>query len=128
MRKLFLDDTRPAPDRSWDVVRSYDAFVHYIKQHGVPDLISFDHDLHWTHYYPEGGEFAVQEIPYERYAVKTGYDCAKWLVENGYKLKGWRVHSSNVMGAANISRLLCENSAKGNGGPGAGRGGKGAHA
>ncbi|HTC92870.1 MAG TPA: cyclic-phosphate processing receiver domain-containing protein [Terriglobales bacterium] len=104
--KLFLDDTRPAPDASWTVVRSYDAFVRYITEKGVPDVISFDHDLHWEHCYPESGEFAEKVIPYDKYKIKTGYHCAKWLIANGHKLKEWHVHSSNLVGAANIEAVL----------------------
>ena len=86
--KLFLDDVRPAPDDSWTIVRSYDDFVAYISRYGVPDLISFDHDLG---------------------AGKSGYDCAKWLMENGYCLKMWRVHSMNPVGRDNIKFLLARN-------------------
>ena len=108
MRKLFLDDTRQAPDSSWDVVRSYREFVAYIEKHGVPDVISFDHDLHYEHCYPPSGDFAEQTIPYHLYKVKTGYHCAKWLIDKGYKLKEWRVHSTNAVGGSNIERILAE--------------------
>jgi len=110
MTKLFLDDTRHAPDFTWDVVRSYDEFVAYITKNGMPDIISFDHDLAFEHYPFNDSSFGYceppREIPYHRYTEKTGYDCAKWLCENGLKPKQWLVHSMNPTGKANIIQLL----------------------
>jgi hypothetical protein len=105
VKKLFLDDVRRPPDSSWMVVRSYDAFVAYIQEFGVPDIISFDHDLAFDHY-PFNEENPGKDIPYDRYEEKTGYHCAKWLLENGYELKEWRVHSMNPVGADNIRKLI----------------------
>jgi hypothetical protein len=85
-RRLFLDDVRDPPDASWVVVRSYEAFVAYIESHGVPDEISFDHDL---------GD-----------GVPSGMDCAKWLVETERPLDRFAVHSANPPGRANILALL----------------------
>jgi hypothetical protein len=31
--------------KKWQIVRSYDEFVAWIERHGLPDFISFDHDL-----------------------------------------------------------------------------------
>ncbi len=55
---LFLDDFRmPADvvlympkcayytDREWVIVRSYDEFVKTIEEMGIPQAVSFDHDL-----------------------------------------------------------------------------------
>ena len=86
MTKLFLDDTRDAPDDTWMVVRSFEAFTAWIKRWGVPDVISFDHDL--------------------GFAVPTGMDCAKWIVAQGLFLKDFRVHSANPVGKENIEKLL----------------------
>ena len=80
-RKLFLDDVRQPPDSSWDVVHSFDEFVAHIDQNGVPDVISFDHDI-------------VGE--------KTGLDCARYLIERGMLPRSWSVHSANPVGRINI--------------------------
>lgn len=85
MTYLFIDDERQPGSDIWVVVKTYDEFVQYIKDHGMPDHISFDHDL------GEG---------------KTGYDCAKYIVENQLRLKGWQVHSMNPVGRDNINKLL----------------------
>ncbi len=46
------------------------------------------------------------DIPYDKYTEKTGYDCAKWLVEycmnKGVKHPPYMVHSMNPVGKQNI--------------------------
>jgi hypothetical protein len=120
--KLFLDDIRVPfdclkymkadvshiyEDTDWDVVRTYDDFVGYIEHFGLPDVISFDHDLADEHYSQSmyDGEFAYNK-QYETFKEKTGYDCAKWLhnycVENGLPYPAYLVHSMNPVGRDNI--------------------------
>ena len=86
--KLYLDDLRPIPE-GYIGVRSYKEFVTYIIDSGLPDFISFDHDL------------GLQE---------SGYDCAKWLVnfclDNNLRLPKFDVHSQNPVGKENILSLL----------------------
>ena len=86
--KLYLDDIRTVPT-GYFLVTSYDEFVSFLKEHGLPIFISFDHDL------GEG---------------KTGYDCAKYLVEyclDHFKtLPDYKVHSQNPVGKENIEKLL----------------------
>lgn len=99
--KLFLDDIRTidmvynsAIEHEFDIVRSYDAFVAYIKQHGLPAFISFDNDL--------GLDANGQVAP-------DGYACAKWLVyESGLDLTNlnYHVHSANPVAAEQIRGLL----------------------
>ena len=88
MKKLFLDDLRILPT-GFLGAKSYLEFTDFISQNGVPDFISFDHDL---------GE------------EKTGYDCAKWLVgfcmDNNLQLPEFYVHSQNPVGKGNIQILL----------------------
>lgn len=85
---LYLDDLRPTPE-GFDRVYSYEEFVAFILQNGLPDFISFDHDL------GEG---------------KSGFDCAKWLVgyclDNDLKLPEFLVHSQNPVGKENIDGLF----------------------
>lgn len=88
MKKLYLDDLRPTPN-GFERVYTYEEFVKFISENGLPDFISFDHDL------GEG---------------KTGYDCAKWLVEycldNNLSLPEYDSHSQNPIGKENILTLL----------------------
>lgn len=117
---LFLDDFRMPIDAfyytanplytktEWVIVRDYNQFVQYINEHGLPALISFDHDLADTHYDELNG---VDVIDYDNLTEKTGYDCARWLIEycldhDNMPLPNYFIHSMNRVGAKNISSLL----------------------
>ena len=98
---LFLDDIRtvdmvyePIFTEHFDVVRSYKAFVEYIKRNGLPDFISFDNDL---------------GLDNNGTVAPDGYAAAKWLVyESGLDLKNlqFAVHSANPVAAEQIRGLL----------------------
>jgi len=115
--KLFLDDIRNPKDgiglvpsimnkfyfeNDWNVVRSYDEFIDFIKTNGVPKFISFDHDLSDEHY--------NNNILSDSYVEKTGFECAKWLVDfcldNTKQLPEFMVHSANPVGKKNIESYL----------------------
>lgn len=101
MKKLFLDDLRTVDmvyEKSmineFDIVRTYDEFVRYIKTNGLPDFISFDNDLGLD----ENGQLAPD-----------GYAAVKWLVyESGLDLAQlqYKVHSANPVAAEQIKGLL----------------------
>lgn len=121
---LFLDDFR-TPEMAlllvrdkrytsfyWITVKNYEEFVAFIKNNGVPDLVSFDHDLGFEHYDLRGN---TNYLSWDEYYVAsdremTGYDCAKWLcdycLENQIKLPEYIVHSANTVGANNIRRYI----------------------
>ena len=105
MTKLWLDDVRPAPDESWHIVRNYKEFVSYIDNLGVPDLISFDHDLGLEHYEALEND-PRRHLLNEGFTEKTGYDCAKYLVRKQLEVKDFKVHSQNPIGQYNITSLL----------------------
>lgn len=107
MKKLlWLDDIRnPLLDTVGKVpknegrleiewVLDYSEFISYIDRNGLPDIISFDHDL---------GDIG-------NHKEKTGYDCAKYLVDycidNNKLMPKFYVHSDNTVGAKNIISLL----------------------
>lgn len=107
MKKLlFLDDMRNPKEiyerdveydieKDYEIVRSYTDFVEYIKNFGIPEFISFDHDLGWDY----------------RCGLKTGFDCAKWLVDycldhNLGMCFEYYVHSANPVGKRNIEKLF----------------------
>jgi len=105
MKKLlWLDDIRDPKTSDWLLtyapeyaygdgeviwVKNYDEFVSWIEKNGLPDGICFDHDL---------GE------------EKSGYDCAKWLVEycmdNNLPIPKFNIQSANPTGKININSLL----------------------
>ena len=127
--KLFLDDFRIPLDcipymhtrigkmnpiyleKDWIIVRDYEAFVMYITNNGLPDVISFDHDLAEEHYAPDTRWQDYDNWENEqKFKFKTGHDCAKWLVdyciENKKKLPLFIVHSMNPAGTENIRAYL----------------------
>jgi len=104
-----MDDVRKytklpnIPNEQWTVVRSYSDFVEVVNKLGLPMFVSFDHDLGLSHY---GHGLNGDDIPYDSYTEKTGYDAAKWLVDycmkNGVKHPLYVVHSMNPVGKQNI--------------------------
>ena len=112
---LMLDDIRSmsdvrkytklpdVPNEEWTIVRSYGEFVEVINKFGLPKFVSLDHDLGLSHY---GHGLNGDDIPYDKYTEKTGYDAAKWLVEycmnKGVKHPPYMVHSMNPVGKNNI--------------------------
>lgn len=103
-KKLFLDDVRTPRTEDWEIVRSYEDFVNYINENGLPDEISFDHDLASIEY--DSNKIIESFVHHE----KTGYDAAKWLCDycwsNGLPLPKCNVHSANPVGRDNILSIL----------------------
>jgi hypothetical protein len=112
-RLLFLDDLRYPIDAyhytkqdiflrdDWEIARNYHQFVSSIIEEGLPEFISFDHDLADEDYL----ESDSHEIP-----EKTGYECAKWLIDycmdRNAELPKFFSHSMNPVGKENIESLL----------------------
>ncbi len=121
---LWLDDLRnpflnlegrvPKEDGIIHWVLNYEEFVMWIEKFGLPDIISFDHDLATEHYTPEkywhDYQLSKEYQESQNYTEKTGMDCAKWLVEycmnNQKELPFFYFHSANPVGADNILYLL----------------------
>jgi hypothetical protein len=118
IRNPFLNEEGKVPNSiyDWNInwVLNYEQFVTWITMYGLPDAISFDHDLADTHYTPE--EYwndyerskTYQDI--QIHEEKTGMDCVKWLVnycmDNDKKLPVYYIHSANPVGADNMKGLL----------------------
>ena len=105
---LFIDDERMPQDvtwiagssdcakyqgKGWVIARNLDEVKHNLMVHGMPVLISFDHDL---------GE-----------NTPTGYDIAKYICEevmNGTFILPFTfrylVHSKNPVGKKNIEEYM----------------------
>jgi hypothetical protein len=86
--RIYLDDVRtPVEKDQWVIVRSYDEFVEKINEIGLDniDMISLDHDLGDTAMAEwHKNVYHNYELNYDNIIEKTGMDCAKWLVENGW--------------------------------------------
>ena len=122
--KIYLDDLRTPVDKDWLVVRNFHEFINLVNKVGLTNisLISLDHDL---------GDTAMKEyfnnvsknykLNYGNITEKTGYDAAKWMVNEFYDKYPKRltmsrfdkkqtpvrfpevvVHSANPIGSANI--------------------------
>ena len=122
MKKLFLDDIRQPKDacyitlnpkiyweEGWDIVKNYVEFCNWIKKNGLPDIVSFDHDLADIHYEVDFNDW--NDNTSEQLGVEeTGLDCAKWLVtyclDKNLKLPTYYVHSANPVGKKNIQSYL----------------------
>ena len=121
--KLFLDDVRDARDAyrilhksifldfEWVHVKSYQEFVDvisdkYLYEHSFPDVVSFDHDLSTEHY----NDMHPTQLVYDSYMEKTGYSCAKWLIDfcidKDLPLPEYFCHSLNPGGKENILSIL----------------------
>lgn len=97
--KMFLDDLRDVnqyyPNEEFVVCRTYQEAVQYVKEHGIPSFVSFDHDLGDT----------------ENENEETGYSFAKFLIEHMMDNQlatpfDYHVHSANPVGAMNIIAYL----------------------
>lgn len=114
---LFLDDIRMPSDvysytfrymyldLEWTIVRNFNEFIQTITKNGIPEYLSFDHDLANIHYNNQ------LPINYDEYEEKTGYHCAKWLIDycidNKLDLpKNIFIHTMNVEGGKNIASLF----------------------
>ena len=125
---LWLDDLRnpflnlenkvPYDIMDWNInwVLNYNEFVTWIEMYGLPDAISFDHDLAEEHYTPEyfwndyEESKKYQEWKSKKYKFKTGEGCATWLVkycrDNKKELPNIFIHSANPIGADKIKQAI----------------------
>tara|TARA_R110000782_G_scaffold109127_1_gene197930 strand:+ start:1154 stop:1555 length:402 start_codon:yes stop_codon:yes gene_type:complete len=120
LRNPYLDEEKKLPKtkRNWNInwVLNYEQFVKWIELFGLPNAISFDHDLAEEHYTPEyfwndyEESKKFQDWKSKTYQEKTGMDCAKWLVHyclnNNKVLPKIFIHSANPVGADNIKKVL----------------------
>ena len=123
---LFLDDERQVydvkwlvlpQDNTWIVARSYGEFVDTIEQLGMPEVVSFDHDLADIHYKVGSLEnenhiwrHPEEVINYDYGAEKTGFDAAKWLcghcMQYNLAFPKFIIHSLNAVGGTRINDYI----------------------
>lgn len=129
-KNLFLDNKRSPKDaynenlygnhvhlfieEDWEIVKNYKEFTEWILTNGIPDMISFDHDLSPSHYtpkelwsdYEKSKEWQDKQI----HSEPTGAGCSLWLfnhcVDNNLELPYCIVHSANPVGRDKIIRIL----------------------
>lgn len=116
---LFLDDERHPSQVTWVdigfhpfqciIVRNFEQFKHIIEEHGLPERVSFDHDLADFHY-----EAMIEEVNGKENVdygpEKTGFDCAKFLaqycIDTSQQIPDFTVHSLNPVGRDRINQHL----------------------
>lgn len=124
--KLYLDDFRNPRSsyeetkldiylKDWVVVRSYNQFIERIELAGLPDVVSFDHDLateHIDYFFMNGGHINPPDPLKANFEEKTGYDCAIWLrnycKSRNLKFPEYLIHSHNPVGAKNIQSICIQ--------------------
>lgn len=85
MHYIWVDDIRTPtiPEATW--CRNYDEAIAALSKCGSNTVLCLDHDL---------GE------------EKTGYDIAKYIIENNVSISLIQIHSANPVGRANMNQLL----------------------
>lgn len=121
MYNLFLDDIRQPidaynlwktpvhKDLKWVICKNYRQFVDCITNNGLPEIVSFDHDLADIHYKIKPDmwrKFSSAELQVEH----TGYDAVKWMcqycIDNKKELPICYVHTQNTVGGDNIREYI----------------------
>ena len=92
---IWIDDIRPIPQKVKEnfeyivIAKDYPQAIHLLNtkefQQDFYIIVDFDHDLG---------------------IGKTGYDIAKYIIENQIKIFRFLVHSTNPIGKFNIIQLL----------------------
>ena len=90
--KLFYDGLKKTNNIRFVWVKNFDEFTGFILNNGIPQFVSFDHDL--------------------GVGLNKGLDCAKWLIEfcreNNSSLPKFYVHSANPNGQKKINGTLSQ--------------------
>jgi hypothetical protein len=119
---LWLDDCRTPTENfgglEWVIVRNYPDFVAVLKERGLPEYTSLDHDLskQAALLYYEMKERRETKIDYSRLSDRTGLDCliklmvAHMIAEGrGEASKGpvkLNIHSHNRFGVQAMKDII----------------------
>lgn len=112
--KLYLDDKRIPIEDGYTVVENVVQFIEFLLKNGIPDFISFDHDLAAEHYnssmyfsHPD-----KYNSLYNTFKEPTGLHACEYLIwycqKNNVPLPVCNVHSANPVGSKNIYNSLVE--------------------
>ena len=100
--KQFYDNLLKQYNANFVWVKNLYQFIDYIEKNGVPQFVSFDHDLN-----NRGGGEGLSD---EQKLNNNGVNCAKWLVnyckQMGQPLPKFYVHSANPKHGPEINRVL----------------------
>jgi hypothetical protein len=100
--KQFYDNLLKQYNANFIWVKNIYQFIDYIEKNGIPQFVSFDHDLN-----NRGGGEGLSD---EQKINNNGVNCAKWLVnyckQNNQPLPKFYVHSANPKHGPEINRVL----------------------
>ena len=100
--KQFYDNLMSQYNAKFVWVKNLYQFIEYIEKNGVPEFVSFDHDLN-----NRGGGEGLSD---EQKLNNNGVNAAKWLVsyckKMGQPLPKFYVHSANPKHGPEINRVL----------------------
>lgn len=100
--KQFYDNLLKQYNANFVWVKNLYQFIDYIEKNGIPQFVSFDHDLN-----NRGGGEGLSD---EQKINNNGVNCAKWLVDyckqNNQPLPKFYVHSANPKHGPEINRVL----------------------
>lgn len=112
--KLWIDDIRNPPDRTWNVCRTVPEAKEYLNT-GVDKIeeMSIDHDMGTTGiivgpcFDCKENPASMDDCPFCNSMMPTGYDLICWMEENDIWPKNPpRVHSQNVVGKKNMELAI----------------------
>jgi len=100
--KQFYDNLLKQYNANFIWVKNIYQFIDYVEKNGIPQFVSFDHDLN-----NRGGGEGLSD---EQKINNNGVNCAKWLVnyckQNNQPLPKFYVHSANPKHGPEINRVL----------------------
>ena len=106
--KKFYDGLLKNYHANFVWVKNLYQFIDYIEKNGIPQFVSFDHDLN-----NRGGGEGLSD---EQKLNNNGVNCAKWLVnyckKMGEPLPKFYVHSANPKHGPEINRVLTSENTK----------------
>lgn len=92
MVKMWIDDIRPKPNEEWHHMKNSSDAIKFIKLNGMPDIISFDHDL-------GDDDTSMKIINF----IINSYLDNKLQINDNFT---YFVHSANPVGSQNIRSKL----------------------
>ena len=106
--KQFYDNLLKQYNANFVWVKNLYQFIDYIEKNGIPQFVSFDHDLN-----NRGGGEGLSD---EQKLSNNGVNCAKWLVnyckQMGQPLPKFYVHSANPKHGPEINKVLTSENKK----------------